>query len=396
MRLVHVTTVPMTLGFLRGQIRHMKHMGFNVAAISSPEQALDAFGSEENIATISLPMTRRISPVSDLRSIVTMARTIRGLRAEIVHAHTPKAGMVAMIAAFLMRTPVRVYHLHGMPYTTASGSKRKILKLIERLSCRLANRVFCVSDSLRQQAIDDGICSEQKLIVFGGGSIGGVDSEGQFNPARFDAAARRSLRESLGIPESAPVIGFVGRVVRDKGVHELAEAWKRLKDSHPDAHLVLVGPLEPQDPVDPSVLTALREDERAHFVGMVEDTSLYYSIFDVLALPTYREGFGNVNMESASMEVPVVSTRIPGCLDSVSDGVTGTLVPARDAAALESALARYLTEPDLRRQHGTAGRQRVLRDFRQEVIWEAIYQEYCRLLKQKGLSAPKVPVKEVS
>lgn len=245
-----------------------------------------------------------------------------------------------------------------------------------------------MSPSLKAHAIRDGICPAHKIVVFGGGSVSGIDSDGQFNPDRFAEDRRSQVRTQLGIGSDGIVIGFVGRIVRDKGIHELASAWGALREHYTNAHLVLVGPIEPQDPVDPDVLESLRSDARVHFTGEVADTSELYLAFDVLALPTYREGFGNVNVEAASMRVPVVSTKITGCIDSVLDGVTGTLVPSQDAEALTSAIARYLDDPKLRQDHGQAGRKWVCATFQQNVIWEAVYCEYGRLLTERGIPIP--------
>ena len=181
------------------------------------------------------------------------------------------------------------------------------------------------------------------------------------------------------------VFGFIGRIVRDKGIVELAGAWNELRRIFPDLHLLLVGPAEPQDPIPAEVDHALRNDSRVHFVGEQSNTPPFYTIIDVLALPSHREGFANVLLEAAALELPVVATRIPGCMDAVQDGVTGTLVPPHDATSLARALCRYLRDPALRRHHGAAGRERVLRDFRPEILWQAVYQEYVRCLLRKGL-----------
>jgi glycosyltransferase involved in cell wall biosynthesis len=351
-------------------------------AVSSPDERLEEFGREQSVRTYGIDMPRAITPGQDVRAVAELVRVLRANRPEIVHAHTPKGGLLGMISAWIARTPVRIYHMRGLPYMTATGRRRHLLKLTERLSCRLASRVFCVSHSLRDVAIRDGICPEDRIVVFGGGSGNGVDAVSRFDPARFDPEHAPSFRRRYGIGPEALVIGYVGRVVKDKGIHELATAWLRLRDRLPTAELVLAGTIEPQDPVDPAVLRALEGDERVHLIGSVKDTSELYPALDLVVLPSYREGLPNVPLEAAAMEIPVVATEVPGCVDAVRNGATGTLIPARDAASLQYAIERYLDNPGLRHAHGRAGRQRVLREFRQEAIWEAMYREYRQLLIQ--------------
>jgi glycosyltransferase involved in cell wall biosynthesis len=380
-RLVHITTVPLALRFLRGQPAYLREQGFEVAAISSPGEELRAFAESEGVPVTAIEMPRRITPHRDVVALWKLARELRRQQPAIVHAHTPKGGLLGMLGALLARVPVRIYHLRGLPYMTATGRRRQLLMATERVSCRVAHRVICVSHSLREVAIRDGICPPEKITVLAGGSGQGVDAMGRFNPERFPADYRDGLRAELGIAAGARVIGYVGRIVRDKGIHELAAAWSELRARYPDLHLVLAGPLEPQDPIDPGVLRSLRDDARVHLTGWAADTSEVYPAFDVVALPTYREGFPNVPLEAGAMRLPVVATRIPGCVDAVIDGVTGTLVPPRDAVALEAALARYLGDAELRRRHGKAGREQVLREFRPEVIREALLREYESLVR---------------
>ncbi len=388
-RIVHITTVPISLGFFTGQIGYMKARGFEIQAISSPGADLKKFAEREQVAIDAVEMPRRITPLRDLIAIFRLWRTLRRIRPAIVHAHTPKGGLLGSIAAWLARVPVRIYHMRGLPLIAAWGHKRLLLRWSEKVACLLAHRVFCVSHSVREVAVAEALCPSEKIKVLLRGSGNGVDATHRFNPANVGQNARKDTRSSHGIPADAQVVGFVGRIVRDKGMAELAGAWRTLREEFPILHLLVVGPFEPQDPVPPEVEALLRGDTRIHLTGMVDDTQPLYAAMDIVALPTYREGFPNIPLEAAAMALPVVATRIPGCVDAVEDGVTGTLVPPRDATALADAIRTYLNHPELRRQHGQAGRQRVLRDFRPEAIWEALYQEYVRLLREKGL--PSLP-----
>ncbi|MBS3909310.1 MAG: sugar transferase [Actinobacteria bacterium] len=380
-----MTTVPQTLRFFVGQIGYLKERGIDVHCLSSPGPELDEFALCERVPVHAIEMPRRITPLRDIAAVLRIWRRLHIVKPHIVHAHTPKGGLLGMVGAWLARVPVRIYHIHGLPFMTATGYKRVLLILTEKLACRLADQVLCVSDSILGVAVGAGICQANKIKVLHNGSINGVDSKAMFNPMKKTQDARTRVCENYNIPEEARIIGYVGRIVRDKGIAELAGAWNVLRKQSPEFHLVVVGAFESQDPVQEDVIQMLYDDARVHFTGRVKDPSELYGVMDVLALPSYREGFPVVPMEAAAMAVPVVATRVPGCIDAVQDNVTGALVPAYDAAALREAIARYLQDPELRRAHGQAGRMRVERDFQPEVIWEALYAEYGRLLKEKRL-----------
>ena len=387
-KLVHVTTVPQFLGFFRGQISYMKARGFRVHAISSPGERLDQFARREQVPVHAIDMFRGISPLKDIIALFRLWRCFRRIRPHIVHAHTPKAGLLSTIAAWLARVPVQIYHIHCLRFMTCTGLKRAVLVWSEKVACCLAQQILCVSPSVREALVQMRLCPADKVKVLLKGSINGIDAMGRFNPDEIELTAGQRKRSEYGIPSDALVVGFVGRIVRDKGLVELAEAWRALREEFSDLHLLIVGSFEPQDPVPAQIEQLLRTDPRVHLPGWVEDMAETYAAMDVVALPTYREGFPSVPLEAAALGLPVVGTSVPGCVDAVEDGVTGTLVPARDAGALADALRRYLNDPELRRRHGQAGRERVLRDFRPEPIWEALYQEYVRLLKEKGLPMP--------
>jgi glycosyltransferase involved in cell wall biosynthesis len=199
------------------------------------------------------------------------------------------------------------------------------------------------------------------------------------------------MRRAIGIPEDALVIGFVGRIVFEKGVTELLAAWTRLRSVHTFMHLILVGPFEKQDPIPAEARTQIAEDPSIHWLGENRDMPPIYATMDLLVLPSYREGLGMALLEAAAMGLPVIATDIPGCVDAVQDGITGTLVPPHDAYSLADAISRYVVNPALRQRHGNSGRTRVLRSFDQEAIWAATYAEYRRLLARRGI-APSIQI----
>ena len=386
-RVVHVVTVPLSLRFISGLLCYLKQRGYAFWVISSPGTHVAEFSAETEVLTFGIPMPRAITPLQDLWAVGAIWGRLRQVRPQIVHAGTPKGGLLGMIAARLAGVPVRIYQMRGLPLLTASGLRRKLLRACEKASCSLAHKVLCNSESLRQAALAEGVCSADKATVIGSGSGQGVDARQRFNPAH-SADARRRLRAEWGLPHDALALGFVGRIVRDKGIVELAGSWRELREEFPTLHLMVAGDFESQDPLPPECVELLRTDPRIHLLGFVTDTASLYAALDLLVLPTYREGFPNVLLEAGAMELPVVATDIPGCVDATVDGVTGRLVPPRDTAALTAALGAYLRDPALRRTHGLNGRQRVLEHFQQEVVWEGVRSLYRELLIARGLPVP--------
>jgi glycosyltransferase involved in cell wall biosynthesis len=386
--LVHLTTIPITLGFLRGQAAFLRRAGLDVQAISSPGSELSLFGATERVAVHPVEMARQITPVRDLVAVWRLWRLLRRIRPVIVDAHTPKAGLLGMIAATLARTPVRVYHLHGLRFVTTSGWKRRLLRVTERISCGVATRVLAVSPSIRAVAIEEHLCRPGKIKVLLGGSINGVDAGGLFRPQ--PEAVRAAVRAKHRIPQDALVVGYVGRLARDKGIVELAAAWRLLR-ADPRVHLLLVGELDASDAPPDEVMTELRTDSRVHLAGWVTDAPRWYSAMDLVVLPTYREGLGQIALEAAAMMLPVVASAVTGCVDAVRDGVTGTLVTVRDVDALVDAVRRYLAHPELRAAHGSAARRRVLAEFDQLAMWEALAKEYRELIAATHVERSRAP-----
>jgi glycosyltransferase involved in cell wall biosynthesis len=387
LRLLHAVTVPISLNFFRGQISYLRSQGFDVQAVSSPGEEAELARVREGITVHEVPMNRGISPLADIVSLWRLMKLIRRVKPDIVHSHTPKAGLLGTMAARLTGTRGVMLSIFGLPQMTSRGFKLLLLNTMTRFSCRLAHRVWCDSHSMRRHLIESKLCRAAKIVVLGHGSSNGIESSQKFNPASYSAEDRLALRAEHGIPADALTVCFVGRIVADKGIRELAGAWLILREKFPDLHLLIVGPFEPQDPLDPKDEELLRTDSRIHLAGMRQDVPRHLAAVDLLVNPSYREGFNVALLEASAMGLPVIATRVPGCADPVVEGVTGTLVPVRDPAALAQAIEEYLLDPELRKKHGEAGRERILRDFQPKQIWQELELQYRELLGRKEISS---------
>lgn len=374
---VHVLTVADSLIFIDTLVQRSKARGFDVTVVTSPDQRLRGFGARHGVRTIAIDMPRRVTPLGDWQALSRLHSVLRELRPGIVHAHTPKGGLLGTVAASAAGVPVRLYHMRGLPFVTLGGAMRALMQTTERVSCHAATRVICQSESLRRTALASGLVEPERCEVLLRGS-NGVDCDGRFAPQRH-AGARERLRSEWGAAPEDVVFAFVGRLVRDKGVPELAAAFAKLAEAEPRARLVLAGPFEERDPVDAPTRSLLESHPRITLLGFVREPAPLYAASDVVVLPSHREGFPNVPLEAAAMERPVISTLVDGCVDAVDDGKTGLLVPSGDADALAAAMARYLS-PRLRRDHGAAGRTRVEQSFRREGIADACIALYEREL----------------
>ena len=379
--LLHIVTVPQTLSsFFAGQIEYMKSKGFAVAAISSPGEQIEFVERRDNIRVYQISMLRRISPLADIVAVFRLLRIIKRLRPTIVHCHTPKAVFLGILTAYFARVPVRVFTLHGLRGWGVAGVKKWILDTTEKLSCRLAQKVFAVSHSVCQEVLKRGYCDEGKIQVLANGTCNGVDAKNRFNPGRYGAEVRSEMRRKYGIPDDAMVLCYVGRIVRDKGMSELIAAWQKLRGEFDNLYLLMVGEYESQDAVGSLEAQILSNDDRIVITGFVQEMPEHYLAADRVTLPTYREGFPYAPLESAAMELAIVATRVCGCVDAIEDGRTGVLVPAKDAEALYSAIKELLSNKPLREKMGWAARKRVLERFAPEMVWEALYSQYIELM----------------
>jgi len=386
---MHAVTASATTPLMHGQLRFLCESGCEVVLLSSPGEDLADTAAREGVRSIPVPMEREIAPLKDLGSLWRLWRVIRQVKPTLVNVGTAKAGLLGGLAAWLARVPCRVYTIHGLRLETLRGLKRWILVRTERIACRCAHRVLCVSDSVRARAIELGLVDPSRAVVLGPGSFNGVDAS-RFAPTPERIADAAALREQLDFPQRAPVIGFVGRLTRDKGIPELMEAFAQLRLRFPEARLLVLGRYEAADPIPQEVRQAIEADPHVFHAGHVSDPSVYYQVMDLLVLPTYREGFPTVVLEASAAGKPVVATRATGARDAVVDGVTGLLVPVGDAPALAEALARLLADPELARTMGRAGQQRVAREFSREQVCARLAGFYHDLMEERGLDPAAV------
>lgn len=378
--IIQVFTVPQSLPFIEGQPAFLAQQGYEVHVVSAGGKTAADFAAQQRVRHHIVPFTRHITPVRDLHCLLKTYRLFRRLRPDIVHGNTPKAGLISILAAWLARVPVRIYEIHGFPFESRRGLGRSGLLVLEQLTCWLATQVLAVSASVRELAVRERIVWKAKILVLHNGSCNGVDAAERFNPARLNPQKLARLKADLRVSDR--VIGFVGRLTRDKGIHELLHAWSVIRATYPDVILLLAGNAEP----DFSAHPILHSDDRIRAAGHVTELPYYYALMDFLVLPTYREGFSTVLIEAAAMERPAVAARVTGTVDGIVDGETGLFCVARSVESLIRQLRWYLDNPMISQTHGQNARQRVLADFVPSDIWTAKWQLYERLLAGTGLS----------
>jgi glycosyltransferase involved in cell wall biosynthesis len=368
--------------FFENSIAPLRAAGFEPILVSAPGEQLQRIAQTAGVPYAAIPMVREISPLKDLLALWRFCLLIRRVKPAIVDVGTPKAGLLGGLAALLSGVPCRLYTLRGLRLETTTGWKRRLLTLTERIACACAQQVTCVSYSLRDRAIGLDLVAADKTVVLGNGSCG-VDIE-RFSAKCRNSARRQALADELKICSGAPVIGFVGRLTRDKGIPELIQVFSQLYRKNAALRLLLVGDFEDGDPVPPSIRSQIENHPAIIRTGFVPDTAPYYGLMDVFVFPSHREGFGEVSLEAQASGIPVVTTNATGAIDSVVDGLTGFLVPVGNSELLASRVELLLGDRHLCARMGQAGRNRVVEQFRQEIVATALVQQYGDILRRHG------------
>lgn len=382
-RIARISTVPFfVIAQLKHQIEMLGSLGADVTVVSSDGPDMASLNGLNGVDCVVIDIPRSISPWRDLMALFRLFFFFRRRHIQIAHSTTPKAGLLTALAAILAGVPVRLHTFTGQPWVNMHGIKCWLARGSDRLIGKLNTRCYADSASQRQFLIDQRIVDSTHLFVIGAGSLAGVDIR-RFERNRFLPDGCASIRQSLGIPDNAPVLLFVGRITVDKGVRELLLAFKMLKAAASDAHLVFLGRFD----TDSGVLGSISSSDiecscDTHIVGYSECPEAYLAIADILCLPSYREGFGTVVIEAAAMGVPTVGTDIYGLSDAVVHGETGLLVPSHNAELLANALGKLLANKSLREKMGESAKQRARALFNADIVNNEVAEEYIALLRK--------------
>lgn len=369
MHIVYGTTIAGSArSFLVGQMLFQTRLGWEVELVTSPGDDLDRLlkdlSAEPSIAVHLIPMSRQPHLWSDLKALGKWVALLKRTRPDIVVVGTPKAGLLGILAARIVGIQCRIYVLHGLRLETLSGVMKRISALTERLAFWACTQVICVSPSLQRVVEQAQLSKREKLYTVMGGSAAGVDVN-YFRPRSM--RERNTFRESFDLAPDAQVVGFAGRLVSDKGVRVLLDAFSEVVRSVPRAVLLLAGRFE--GPTDALLKPHAEIAERVYFLGELEDMRTFYGALDVFCLPSFREGMPTVNLEASACGIPVVTTNATGCIDSVINNVTGRIVPTGDADSLAQAVVLLLRDPEERQRLGLQGRHRVIQEFSQQEVW---------------------------
>jgi glycosyltransferase involved in cell wall biosynthesis len=375
-KLIRITTVPISLDkLLSGQLNFMQ-TNFDVVAISSEKAYLERVGLKENVRTFHLEMSRKITPINDLIAVVRLFFFLLREKPAIVHTHTPKAGIVGMLASFLARVPCRLHTIAGLPLLEEKGLRRKVLNFVEKLTYACATKIYPNSFGLKDIILEQKFCNANKIKVIVNGSTNGIDTS-FFSPSLIKLEEMQQLKLDLNIAPDDFVFVFVGRLVKDKGINELVTAFEDLHKLNSKAKLLLVGDYESDlDPLFPEVLNSINENPAIISVGFQYDVRPYFSISNVLVFPSYREGFPNVVMQAGAMGLPSIVSDINGCNEIIENNRNGFIIPVKDSQAVFEKMKLYLYDNSIYTFHKSVARDRIESRYQQSLVWEAILLEY--------------------
>lgn len=373
-KLLRITTADISLnGLLKGQLKYLNQF-FEVVGVAADTGKLKTVSEREGIRVVDIPMHREISLGADLKCLWRLYRLFRKERPEIVHTNTPKGSLLSMMAAKLARVPHRLYLVTGLRYQGANGWLRRILMTMERITCFCATKVIPEGQGVKQILIQDHI-TRKPLQVIHNGNINGIDTT-YFSPEAVDIS-REQMRQQLQLTDEDFAFIFIGRIVRDKGMNELAQAMRKLQESHPQCKLILVGRFEAElDPLADGNEDFFKQSPNVRFVGYQSDVRPYLLAADALVFPSYREGFPNVVLQAGAMKLPSIVTDINGCNEIIQNSINGVIIPPRDKESLINAMISFMESPEKIKNMAIQARPLITSRYEQRDVWEALRKMY--------------------
>lgn len=380
-KLIRVTTIPLALNtLLRGQMKFMKENGFEVIMVSADGPEREELLRREKCPHHIIQMTRAITPLADLSSLWKMYGFFRKEKPDIVHSHTPKGGLIAMMAARMAGVRIRIHTIAGLRFMTSTGTTRKILVRMEKLTASCATHVWPNSRSLKEYVLSHGLAKPSKVEVIAEGSSNGIDLT-KFNESVIQQAKLEEIKGKISYDPSLFYFLSVGRIVKDKGMEELSQAFSRLYKENDKVRLVLLGDFEDKlDPVTPASRDILMNHPAFLRMGWSADVPYYMHLANVLVHPSYREGFPNVLLQAGAMNCAVICSRITGNIDIIDDGHTGLICEVKDADSLFQKMLFAINEPEKMKSLSEALKKKVYEKFDQRVVHAALLSKYRLIL----------------
>ena len=375
-KLVRITTIPLSLEKLLEDQGSFFKAHYKITFVAADAQKLEAVAAQQGADHFPLEMTRKITPLQDLRCLIKLYHFLRKEKPLIVHTHTPKAGIIGMLAARLAGVPIRLHTIAGLPLMEARGLKRSLLLALEKLTYYCATKVYPNSKGLLSFVLEKRLAPKEKLNIIGKGSSNGIDTR-YFSKKQVTQSQVKRLRATYDLTTNDFIYCFVGRLVGDKGINELVNAFCEVNKAISSTKLLLVGPYESAlDPLRNQTQKIINTHPNIITTGFQADIRPYLAFSNVFVFPSYREGFPNVVLQAAAMEVPCIVSNINGCNEIIQEGVNGALVPPKQVQPLIEKMILFFEQQTTLHTFTRQARLEVETHFERKQFWDYLLKEY--------------------